>query len=114
MDVPTRSSSVPNGYARAAAVVGLLAAAAVPGAVAIAELVEEIEVIYAGVAIAPAAALGVAALVLAHRARLQVERTLGRARGLGLARLGRLLGTLGLCLAGTATLALAFYAFLAS
>jgi hypothetical protein len=41
-----------------------------------------------------------------------VERTLGRAGGLGTARAGRILGFLALCIGVTAGLALGFYALL--
>jgi hypothetical protein len=54
---------------------------------------------------------GLVAVLLARRARVQVERTLSRV-GEGTARLGRWLGLLGLCLGLTAALALAFFGLL--
>jgi hypothetical protein len=59
-----------------------------------------------------AALLGWIAIVLARRARERIEITLGRAAGRDAARVGRLLGILGLLLAGTAALALGFWGLL--
>jgi len=59
-----------------------------------------------------AALLGWAAIVLARRAQDRVQITLGRARGGGVARVGRLLGIGGLLVAGTAGLALGFWGLL--
>jgi hypothetical protein len=56
--------------------------------------------------------LGLVALLLARKAQLRIERTLGRAGGAGLARAGRLLGLLSLCIGVTAGLALGFYGVL--
>jgi hypothetical protein len=64
------------------------------------------------VAIPVAVVLGVVAIVLGRRSRREVEWTLGRLGGLGLARAGTLLGTLAICLALTASLALGFYGLL--
>ena len=58
------------------------------------------------------ALLGLLALLLARKAQLRIERTLGRAGGAGLARAGKLLGLLSLCIGLTAGLALGFYALL--
>ncbi len=73
-----------------------------------------VELLHAAVGIAPAVVLGLWALMLARGARLRVERTLGRARGLRLARAGRLLGILAVYLALTAALALGVFAVLSS
>jgi hypothetical protein len=56
--------------------------------------------------------LGLAAIVLARRARRNITRSLGRGSGRGAARAGRLLGLLALCIGCTAALALGFYALL--
>ena len=58
------------------------------------------------------ALLGLLALLMSRRAQLRIERTLGRAGGAGLARAGKLLGLLSLCIGLTAGLALGFYALL--
>ena len=56
-----------------------------------------------------AAVLGFVAIRLARRARRRLERTVGRAGGAVPARLGRILGWLGLYLALIGAIALAFY-----
>ena len=58
------------------------------------------------------ALLGLLAILLARRAQLTIERTLGRVGGAGLARTGKLLGLLSMCIGLTAALALGFYALL--
>ena len=51
-------------------------------------------------------------VVLARRARERIQITLGRAGGGGAARAGRILGIVGLLVAGTAALALGFWGLL--
>jgi hypothetical protein len=58
------------------------------------------------------ALLGLLAFLLARKAQFRIERTLGRVGGAGLARAGKLLGLLSLCIGLTAGLALGFYALL--
>jgi hypothetical protein len=55
--------------------------------------------------------LGLIAVILARGARLRAERTLSRP-GEGMARWGKWLGLLGLCLGLTAALSLAFFGVL--
>jgi hypothetical protein len=106
---PTRSS---NPAAAGALVTGFLAVAALPAAIALAQVSARVKLTQA-VAGAPVAALfGVAALLLARRAGRRAERTLGRAGGLGVARAGRILGVLGLCLAASGAIAIGFYGLL--
>ena len=62
--------------------------------------------------IAVAILAGIAAVVLARRAREYVQITIGRAGGEAQARIGRGLGILGILLAATAAIALAFYGLL--
>ena len=58
------------------------------------------------------APFGLLAILLARKAQFTIERTLGRVGGAGLARAGKLLGLLSLCIGLTAALALGFYALL--
>ena len=109
MAVPTRSS---NPAAPGALAAGLLAVAALPAAVALAQVSTRVKLLQAAGGIPVAAVLGVAALWLARRARRRSERTLGRAGGEGAARAGRVLGVLGLCLAASGAIAVAFYTLL--
>jgi hypothetical protein len=106
---PTRSS---NPAAPAALVAGLLAVAALPAAVAFAQVSARVKLVQAAAGIPVAALLGVAALLLARHARRRSERTLGRAGGEGTTRAGRILGVLGLCLAAAGAIAIGFYGLL--
>ena len=98
-----------NGRAGASFLTGLLAAAALPVAIAVAETTELLELLDASGAIPVAGGLGIAALVLARSARLRAERTLGRVGGEGAARAGRVLGVVGICLAIAGAIAVGFY-----
>jgi hypothetical protein len=106
---PTPSSNTP---AYASLLVGLLAAAAIPVAIALAELFDYYDLLEASGAIPVALALGAAAVVLARRARHRLQRTVGRVGGGRAARVGRALGVLGICLAITASISVGFYVFL--
>ena len=55
---------------------------------------------------------GVYAIILARRGRETAQRTLGRSGGERTARLGKLLGGLGICIALTTGLAVGFYGLL--
>jgi hypothetical protein len=90
-------------------IVGLLAVAAIPVGVLITNFRNDLRLIHAGYAVPVAAVLGFVAIRLAGRARRRLDRTVGRARGAVPARLGRILGWLGLYLALIGTIALAFY-----
>ncbi len=89
--------------------VGLAAVATIPAAVAAAEVFDVVTLLQSSVAIAPAVILAIAAILLARRGRRDVERTLGRARGASLARVGRILGWIGVYLAVTASISVATY-----
>jgi hypothetical protein len=106
---PTQSS---NPAATAALAAGLLAVAALPAAVALAQVSSRVKLVQAAAGAPVAAVLGAAAIVLARRAHRRAERTLGRTGGLGVARAGRILGVLGLCLAASAAIAIGFYGLL--
>jgi hypothetical protein len=107
--VPTRSS---NPAATGALAAGLLAVAALPAAIALAQVSARVKLVQAAAGAPVAALLGIAALVLARRARRRSERSLGRAGGMGAARAGRILGVLGLCLAASGAIAIGFYGLL--
>jgi hypothetical protein len=92
--------------------VGLLAATALPAAVVVTRWSDAYELLHAAAAVPVALVLGVAALVLARRARRRVELTLGRARGARSARVARWLGLLALWLAATGAGSLLVYEIL--
>jgi hypothetical protein len=106
---PTRSS---NPAATAALVAGLAAVAALPAAVALAQISSRVKLTQAAAGAPVAAVFGVGALLLARRALRRSERTLGRAGGEGAARAGRVLGVVGLCLAAAGAIAIGFYGLL--
>ena len=103
-----------NGRARASLLVGLLAAAALPVTIAVAQATDLLELLDASGAIPVAAALGVLAIALARSARRRAELTLGRIGGERAARAGRVLGVLAMCLAIAGVIAIAFYFVLQS
>jgi hypothetical protein len=103
-----------RGNARAAwsAVLGLLSALTMPVAIVATRYSGSYELLHAGFAIPLAAGLGIAAIVLARRARAYAQATLGRAGGARRGRLGRLLGTLGICMAASAAISVTVYELL--
>jgi len=110
------SSSSSNGTRprnRAAAVsllLGLLAVAAIPIAILVTHVRNDLRLLHAGVAVPVAFVLGIAAVLVARKARRRLERSLGRAGGAGSARAGRVLGWLGIYLALIGTISLVVYA----
>ena len=103
-----------TGNTRAAwsVVLGVLATLTLPFAIVATRYSGSYDLLHAGFAIPVAAAFGVGAVVLARRARALDRATLGRAGGAKVARAGRLLGILGLCVAAAAAIALAVYGVL--
>jgi peptidoglycan/LPS O-acetylase OafA/YrhL len=95
--------------ARASVLLGLLAVATMPAAVAATRWSDAYDLLHAAAAIPVAALLGLGAIMLARRARSRLAPTLGHARGSRTARLGRLLGILGVLLALTAAGSVAVY-----
>ncbi|HET8652757.1 MAG TPA: hypothetical protein VFM13_09315 [Gaiellaceae bacterium] len=89
--------------------VGLAAVATIPAAIVAAEVYDVMTLLESSVSIPPAFVLSVAAVLLGRKARRDVERTLGRVRGGSLARIGRILGYVGLYLAVTAAISVATY-----
>jgi hypothetical protein len=110
MDV-TRQDRRRNRLALRAVVVGLLSLATVPGAIAYTHYAD-VELIKAGPAVPVGFVLGLAALSLAKRARQRSERTIGRVGGVRTARLGRILGGLGVYVALTGALSVGVYELL--
>ena len=88
---------------------GLLAVFTIPVAILVTDQRNDLRLILAGFAVPVAAILAFAAIRLAKRARTRLERTLGRAGGEVPARLGRVLGWLGLYLALIGAISLAVY-----
>ena len=83
--------------------------AALPSAIAVTEREERFELLQAAYAVPVALALGLAAVLLARRARLRVERTLGRVGGLRVARVGRALGVLAIMLGLSGAISVGVY-----
>jgi hypothetical protein len=90
---------------------GVLATAAIPAAVAYADRSPRVELIWAGVAVPVAALLGLVALGAARVGRRRAQLSLRRS-GARTAVLGRFLGLFGLLFAGTGAISLAVYAIL--
>ena len=103
-----------NGRAAWSVVLGALSALTLPVAIVATRYSDSYDLIQAGFAIPLAAALGIAAVVLERKARALESATLGRAGGAKAARAGRLLGILGICMASSATIAVAVYEVLVS
>ena len=115
MDAPTSSSSgLARGNPRAwwSLVCGIASIAAIPAGTLLARESQRVTLVDSSGSVLIAALLGWAAIVLARRARDRVQITLGRAGGSGVARAGRILGIVGLLVAGTAALALGFWGLL--
>jgi hypothetical protein len=108
MTIARDAKPAPNGRARASVLVGLLAALAVPAAVAAAEVWGLMELIDASAAIPVAFVLGLAAVFLARKARQRVTRTIGRVGGSRLAVAGKVLGLIGIALACAGAIAVGF------
>jgi len=88
---------------------GVLSVALLPVAIAATRWSDTYELLHAAVAIPLALLLGALAVALSRRARSRLGPTLGRPKGARTARLGRLLGILGLLLALTAAGSVAIY-----
>jgi hypothetical protein len=114
LDGPTSSSSAARGNPRAwwSLVCGIASIAAIPAGTLLARESERVTLVDSSGSVAVAALLGWAAIVLARRAQDRLQISLGRAGGGGAARTGRILGVIGLLVAGTAALALGFWGLL--
>jgi hypothetical protein len=115
LDGRTSSSSGPaRGNPRAwwSLVCGIASIAAIPAGTLLARESDRVTLVDSSGSVLVAALLGWAAIVLARRAQDRLQITLGRAGGSGAARAGRILGIVGLLVAGTAALALGFWGLL--
>jgi len=101
-----------NHRASLALLLGLAAVAAVPAGVALSRQTAGVRLLDAVWAIPVAALCGLAALLFARGAGGRIRWTLERAGGLGRIRVGRLLGIAGICVALSASIAVAFYELL--
>jgi len=118
--VSTTTTSTENarrsGNARAgwSAFLGLVSAATMPLAILATRYSSSYELSQAGYAIPFGVVTGAGALLLARSARLRNERALGRLGGDTAIRIGRILGTAGICLALTALISVGVYVYLRS
>jgi hypothetical protein len=103
---------VRNDAARGSLLLALVGIAIPPAGFAAARQLERVSLVQATAATCASAVHGLAAIMLARRARRNIERTIGRAGGHAAARAGRLLGLISLCLGLTAAFALGFYGLL--
>jgi hypothetical protein len=92
--------------------VALLGLAIPVVAFAAARRLDQVSLLQATTATCASAVLGAAAVLMARRALRNIEWTIGRLRGEGTARVGRLLGLISLCVGLTAGVALGVYALL--
>jgi hypothetical protein len=81
-------------------------------AYAAARQLDRVSLVQATAATCGSALLGGAAILLARKGMRNIERTIGRAGGGGSARVGRLLGMLGICIGLTAGIDLGVYGLL--
>ncbi len=112
MNAVARANGLPrarNGHAWASVIVGMLAVAVCPFAIASSEIFDEITLVQSCASAIVAAVLGLVAIGLARRGTETVQRTLGRSGGGGTARIGKALGVIALWIAATVGLAVGFY-----
>lgn len=101
-----------SGRAAWSAVLGAISVVTLPAAIFGTRYSASFDLLHAGFAIPLAILTGIGAVVLARKARALDRATLGTsASGKG-ATWGRVLGVIGLCIAASATIAVAVYAVL--
>jgi hypothetical protein len=111
----TGSSSLPragNPAATASLVFGLVAVLSLPAAYVLQYYSETVTLLQSTSAAGLAIVFGLSAILLARHGRWTLARTIGRSGGGGAARVGRLLGWIGLCLGTSVGLAVGFYGLL--
>lgn len=91
---------------------GLAAVLVLPAGIVLAQRSPTISLLDVGWGIPIAGGLGATAVAASNLARARVQRTLGRSGGEGRARVGRILGIVGICLAVTAAISVGFYEIL--
>ena len=101
-----------NGAAWGSLLTGVASIATLPVAVYLTRFSESYDLLHAGFAIPVAAGLGLAALLLGRRVGRRVSLSLGTGRNAGLARAGRVLGFVGLCMAAAGLVSLGVYGLL--
>jgi hypothetical protein len=101
-----------GGAAWGSLVLGLASIATLPVAVYLTRFSGAYELPHAGFAIPLCALLGFLSIRLAGRASRRSALRLGRGGGIGLARIGRVLGIVGVCLALAGVVALAVFGLL--
>ena len=111
----SNNGSAPRaGTAWLAVLVGLLSLAVLPAAIVATRWSEAYELIDSAAAIPAAVLLGIAAILLARRARARGQRTLAGARPSRTARFGRFLGVFGLLLGITGAMAVGVFLILSA
>ena len=103
---------LPNERARASLLAGVIAVLAIPAGLALAAYSSMVDLTESAVAIPVAGVLGVVAIALSRGARRISQITLGRVGGTHVARVGAVLGFLGLYLAAMALLSIGFFGLL--
>jgi hypothetical protein len=93
-------------------VLGAVATVTLPAAIAATRYSGSYDLLHAAFAIPLALLTGIAALVLSGKARALDRATLGQSGGGKAATWGRILGIVGLCMAASATIAVAVYGVL--
>jgi hypothetical protein len=93
-------------------VLGLAAVLAIPAAVVLQYYSSSVTLVESTSSAGLAIVFGLLAIVFARRGREKYARTIGRSGGAGLARAGRLLGAIGLCMGLSTALAVGFYGLL--
>ena len=101
-----------SGAAWASVVLGALSVLTLPVAIYVTRFVASYEVLDAGYAVPGGAALGLAAVAFARRARRQSPLALDPGARKGVARTGRVLGIVGICMALAGVVSLAVYGLL--
>jgi hypothetical protein len=91
---------------------GIASIATLPVAVYLTRFSEAYELLHAGFAIPIGALLGLLSMKLAGRASRRSAVSLGYGGGMGLARVGRVVGVVGVCLALAGIVALAVFGLL--
>lgn len=101
-----------NGAAWGALLAGLASVATLPIAVYLTRFSDAYDLLHAGFAIPVGAGLGLLSVALGRRARRRSALSLGRGGRGGVARAGRVLGMIGICLALAGVVSLAVYGLL--